>query len=314
MSLNRRLFLERTAIAATGGLLGPFGKLMAHGKHQPVPVFAQTGFELLFMATNWGFGGTIADFCAQAKQAGYDGVELWWPGDNEVARKELFTALKRHNLQVGFLCGGSGDDVDDHFEKFVQSVDASLQNNDQKPIYINCHSGSDFFNYEQNVRFIDYTTEKAKTSGIPIYHETHRGRMLYTAPVTQQFISQKPDLRLTLDISHWCVVHESLLANQNEVINKCLERVDHIHSRVGHAEGPQVGDPRAPEWQEALQAHLAWWDKVLAYKKRDGKRMTILTEFGPPDYLPTLPYTRQPVANQWDINVYMMEMLRERYG
>jgi hypothetical protein len=41
--------------------------------------------------------------------------------------------------------------------------------------------------------------------------------------------------------------------------------------------------------------------------------MTILTEFGPPNYLPTLPYTQQPVADQWAINVYMMQMLRKRY-
>jgi hypothetical protein len=41
--------------------------------------------------------------------------------------------------------------------------------------------------------------------------------------------------------------------------------------------------------------------------------MTILTEFGPPDYLPTLPYTRQPVASQWDINVHMMQLLKKRY-
>ena len=42
--------------------------------------------------------------------------------------------------------------------------------------------------------------------------------------------------------------------------------------------------------------------------------VTILTEFGPPDYMPTLPYTRQAIANQWDINVYMMQILRKRYS
>lgn len=42
--------------------------------------------------------------------------------------------------------------------------------------------------------------------------------------------------------------------------------------------------------------------------------MTFLTEFGPVDYMPALPYTRQPVADQWAINVYMMEILRKRYS
>ncbi len=93
-----------------------------------------------------------------------------------------------------------------------------------------------------------------------------------------------------------------------------LQRTDHIHARVGHAQGPQVNDPRAPEWADALNAHLAWWDKVIAIKKQQGKNLTILTEFGPPDYLPTAPYTKAPLADQWEINVYMMHLLRKRYA
>jgi len=41
--------------------------------------------------------------------------------------------------------------------------------------------------------------------------------------------------------------------------------------------------------------------------------MTFLAEFGPIDYMPAIPFTRQPVANQWEINVWMMELLRGRY-
>jgi hypothetical protein len=29
--------------------------------------------------------------------------------------------------------------------------------------------------------------------------------------------------------------------------------------------------------------------------------------------MPTTPYTRQPLADQWAINVYMMQLLRKRY-
>jgi hypothetical protein len=53
---------------------------------------------------------------------------------------------------------------------------------------------------------------------------------------------------------------------------------------------------------------------VIERKKKNGERMTILTEFGPPDYIPTLPYTRQPLSDQWAINVYMMKLLRKRYA
>jgi len=93
-----------------------------------------------------------------------------------------------------------------------------------------------------------------------------------------------------------------------------LGRADHIHARVGHPEGPQVNDPRAPEWDDAVKAHLGWWDAVAGRKKSEGKMLTILTEFGPPHYLPALPYTQQPVASQWEINVHMLEILRKRYA
>jgi len=72
---------------------------------------------------------------------------------------------------------------------------------------------------------------------------------------------------------------------------------------------------RAPEWGEVVKQHFAWWDEVVQNKIKAGaKYLTILTEFGPPNYLPALPYTRQPVANQWEINVYMKDLLRKRYS
>jgi hypothetical protein len=30
--------------------------------------------------------------------------------------------------------------------------------------------------------------------------------------------------------------------------------------------------------------------------------------------MPTVPYTQMPLANQWEINVYMMNLLKKRYA
>ena len=105
-----------------------------------------------------------------------------------------------------------------------------------------------------------------------------------------------------------------MLADQKETLDMALQRTEHIHARIGHPEGPQLNDPRAPEWEKIVKQHFDWWDTVAERKKRNGEVMTILTEFGPPDYMPTLPYTRQPLADQWAINVHMMKLLRKRYG
>ena len=221
-------------------------------------------------------------------------------------------AVKKYNLQLGFLAGAWQSDFKEHLAAFQKNLDDCVK---LQPIYINCHSGRDYFSFEQNKQFIDATLKAAKASGIPIFHETHRSRICYSAPVTRKFLEEIPEMRLNVDLSHWCTVHESLLQDQPETVRLALSRADHIHARVGHPEGPQVNDPRAPEWGEVVKHHFAWWDEVVQNKINAGaKYLTILTEFGPPNYLPTLPYTRQPVANQWEINVYMKELLRKRYS
>lgn len=308
MALDRRKFLSITAGAGSIAL-APWESLVAAAPAYKVPA----DFRLQIMGTGWGFPGSVDAFCAQAKKDGFDGIEMWWPA-KETAQKELFDAVKKHQLDIGFLAGGSDKDPVKHFEQFKQMLDGAAYQNIQRPLYINCHSGRDFFSKQDNGKFIDYTVKVAKETGITICHESHRSRMLFAAHIAKQFINDYPGLRMTLDISHWCNVHESLLYDQEETVQLALERVDHIHARVGHPEGPQVNDPRAPEWANAVKRHLEWWDKVVEHKIKNGSNhLTILTEFGPPDYLPTLPYTKQPVADQWDINVYIMQLLRKRY-
>ncbi len=306
--MKRRDFVNTTL--ATTGLIPA---MQAMAAPIPTPMKPAAGYGLKILATNWGYRGTLDEFCAAIKKEGYDGLELWW-NENPDTQKQLVSALNKHGLEVGFLCGGSQPDYGAHLAAFKKAIDGASTSKALKPLYINCHSGRDYFSYEQNKAFIDYTTQASAQSGIPIYHETHRSRMLFAAHIARNFMEQNPALRLTLDISHWCNVHETLLQDQTETVALALSRTGHIHARIGHAEGPQVNDPRAPEWEAAVKAHLAWWDTVVADKKKNGQPLTFLTEFGPPHYLPTVPFTNQPLADQWAINVYMMRMLRERYA
>jgi sugar phosphate isomerase/epimerase len=268
--------------------------------------------QLKVLATNWGFEGTLRDYITKVKQEGYDGIEIWWPMD-ERELTELAGLLNANDLEAGFLCGAQDINYTEHFNFFKKMVEAAATSRLIKPLYINCHSGRDYFSYDQNKTFIDFTIALSKRTGIKILHETHRSRIMFSAPVGRNYFDNIPDLRITFDVSHWCNVSESLLANQGDTMKVALERTDHIHARIGHPEGPQVNDPRAPEWKEALDAHLAWWDKVVEMKKASGDTLTILTEFGPADYMPTEPYSRKPLADQWGINVYMKDLLRKRY-
>lgn len=310
MSIGRRKFIGAAAAGSTALLLSSLDSLAEW--EVPAPESAPH-YELRIMATNWGFQGSMDDFCAKAKQAGYDGIEVWWPND-KVAQDALFAALKKYGLEIGFLCGVPQSDPAAHAEAYKKMLAAVVAQPAQRPLYINNHSGRDYFRFEDNAPLIEYANGLAKESGLLICHETHRGRMMYAAHVTKQFLDRYPDLKLTLDISHWCNVHESMLADQPENLALALERTEHIHARIGHPEGPQINDPRAPEWESTVKQHLLWWDKVVERKKQRGERITFLTEFGPPDYMPTMPYSRKPLADLWEVNVHMMQLLRKRYS
>lgn len=329
--INRKTFLTHTTLAAAGMLFDAYAQPLfaapgaATGASVSDPAAsastasatpaspANAGFQLKIMATDWGFPGTLDEYGAKVRSAGYDGIEIWWSLDPE-RQKAIFDMLAKYHLEVGFLCAGSQSNVKEHYATFKDMVEGATHNTRQRPLYINCHSGRDYFSYDENRQFIDLTNALTKETGIRMMHETHRSRMLFAAPVARHYIDTVPGLRLTFDVSHWCNVSETLLSDQPETVNLALERVDHIHARIGHQEGPQVSDPRAPEWKAAADAHFAWWDTVLKRKKERGEVMTILTEFGPPDYMPTLPYTREPLADQWAINVNMLQTLRKRYS
>ena len=212
-------------------------------------------------------------------------------------------------MKVIFLCGSNPSFS---FEKSLEDYKNYLQKTlEQKPLAINSHTGSDFYNYEQNMAFIREAKRLSKIYNIPIYHETHRGRFSYSLPETIKYL-KIDDINLTLDISHWMVVHESLLNNRNELLDQIIKKTNHIHARVGFEEGPQVNDPSAPEWKKILDIHLDIWESVIHKIWDEKKVVTITTEFGPPNYMPTEPLTLKPMSDQWEANVFIMNSLKER--
>lgn len=268
--------------------------------------------KVKFYCPRWGAADSWDSFCRRVKEAGYDGIEASLSSPEAPEKNEILSALKAHNLElIGQYWQSHDREIEPHaksYESYLRAL-ASM-----KPLFINAQTGKDYFSFEDNARLIDIAAKVSKETGVRIVHETHRGKALFAVHVANQFFRKLPELRVTLDISHWCNVHESLLQDQAEMVDLALSRTDHIHSRVGHPEGPQVNDPRAGEWKDVLETHLKWWDKVVNIHRQAGKDITITTEFGPPTYMPVLPYTQQPVASQWDINVFMMNTLKERYS
>ena len=73
-------------------------------------------------------------------------------------------------------------------------------------------------------------------------------------------------MKLIADFSHFCVVSESNLEDQKELLERVLPNIKHIHARVGFEQSPQVNNPFAPEWENHLNRYMNWWKKIIEIK------------------------------------------------
>ena len=231
------------------------------------------------------------------KATGFAGIETGVPAPADTDRFRAL--LTQHGLAYVAGIATAGATVDEHFQSFASQL---RQARALGPLLVNAQSGQDSFSEEEAHAFFAQALELQAEVGIAVAHETHRGRILYNPWITRRLLERFPALALGADWSHWVVVCERLLADQEDLLRLCAAHTLHIHARVGYEEGPQVPDPRAPEYALHLRAHERWWDWIWEAQASRGFSTTTLTpEFGPPSYLHTLPYTAMPVADLWSI-------------
>ena len=263
--------------------------------------------KLIFGKSKWEmWDDPLEAFLERVRESGFEATEIYL-GSLQQSPAEIARLHANYGLRLIGQILTQGRTYRDH----MQSLEAQFEFAAQcEPVLINSHSGRDIFPFEENVQIFERLVQLSQNSGIPVLVETHRGRPTYSAIETRRYLEVVPDLRLTADFSHWMVVHESGLDDQRANLELAISHADYVHARVGYAEGPQIPDPRAPEWEYAVKRHLQLWQEIIAQHKRNGKDSLYITpEFGPPDYMHTTPFTKQPVGDVWEQNVYMKEML-----
>jgi sugar phosphate isomerase/epimerase len=274
--------------------------------------------ELKIMKSVWGMTGNWESRLMQIAEAGYAGIETPMPlPEEETYFREL---IDHYNLDLILHVNTGRQDnekpypnkVEDHITTFEQQLERAET---FKPIAINSQSAKDSMPYEDELIFFERANQLEKQVKVPIGHETHRGRSTFTPWSTARLVKDLPDLHLTADFSHWCNVCESMLVDQKENIEIVIPHVIHIHGRVGFEKGPQVPDFRAPEYEYTLKQHEEWWLEICKHFESKGNPyLTFTPEFGPPGYMHTQPYTKQPVVDLWDICLAMRDRFQERYN
>jgi sugar phosphate isomerase/epimerase len=274
--------------------------------------------QLLLFKTLWGFDGDHGRAAAEAVAAGFDGLEGQVP-EAPAARRDLQAALSRNGLEFIAEITTAGSYVPDRgasVAEHLASLEAGLARcAEMNPRRVTAIAGCDAWPEADSLRFFAAAMELAERHGLPLSFETHRSRSLFNPWVTQRLVAALPDMALTVDFSHWCVVCERLLDSELDVIDAIAPRVRHIHARVGYDQGPQVPHPAAPEYAAALAAHQRWWQRCWDAQRTRGLSVTTMTpEFGPDGYLHQLPFTAAPVADLWQINRWMGDTERAHFA
>ena len=275
--------------------------------------------KLELFKTLWGHDGDLSSAITLALGAGFTGIEGPVPIDED--QRSGFFGLLSEAAWIAEVttCTPPGE----YLPTPHQSVEAHLASLDEgirrclpgKPRFITTMAGSDEWEFEETLRFHAAVLELEQQHGIAISVETHRGRPTFHPWRTKRLLEELPGLRLTCDFSHWCVVTERLLLDQEpDLLERCANHVHHIHGRVGYAQGPQVPDPRAPEYAAELAAHERWWDRLWrAMRARGFKTATFTPESGPDGYLHLMPYTQSPVADLCEVNRWLGRRQLERF-
>ena len=274
--------------------------------------------EIKYLCTYWGSEGLSAKvFLDKVLSNGFDGVEINFPDDPQFIDEfmsELERIRKTSHPEFIFIAqqvlSNEKETVEAYARRLTNRLNFLLG---VKPNAINSHTGKDFFEFEENCNIIEKVEELGRAAGIPIWHEIHRGRFSFHLRTLLDYLNIFPNLKLIADISHFCVVSESDLSDQQELLTRIYPNIQHIHARVGFEQSPQVNHPFAPEWKKHSDRYITWWKEIIALQSQNGAaHLTITPEFGPFPYMPQAPFTQQQLADQWEVNRLMKKYLQEK--
>ena len=271
---------------------------------------------LLLFKTLWGWVDSLDQALECSQHEGFDGLEvnIDHPCLEPVSAAALRRRLDRsqQHLILEIVTGGDYTpslqwSPSDHLAQLDQDLERATA---LKPEKINLITGSDSWSDPDQDDFLAALLDRIEAVPVGVMLETHRSRSLFDPWRLPSRLQRFPLLRLTADLSHWCAVTERLMTPDLAPVQAMAGRVDHIHARVGHPQGPSVSHPFAPEWAEALDAHRRCWQLFVDQSVQSDQPFTITPEFGPDGYMPLQPFSGEPLADVQAINAEMASWLR----
>lgn len=207
--------------------------------------------------------------------AGFTGILARVPEID--ARDEWKRLLNQYSLSFGSHCFPfSPTDLSAHIQHAA----------DMDMLYVNGQVADSFVIDEEAIDLLGGLAAVSAAHSMPFCVETHRGKITQDLIRTVQYAQALPNLRFTLDISHYVLAGEMTEKQEKAepLLDRVLQRTSAIHSRISSGEQIQVD---AGYSDAMLARYEQWWTQAMRYwlqGAKPGDVLPFVCELGPAPY------------------------------
>jgi hypothetical protein len=186
-------------------------------------------------------------------------------------------------------------------------------------LYANIQAGDAFMVGDEAIHYLTEMLSLSKRIGIPCFIETHRGRITQDLLRTSEYVHLLPDMRLTIDLSHYVLAGEmQMISSKAETcFDLLLQRCSSIHLRISNGQQIQVNLDEDLDHDSWAARYADWWCKGIANWRKDavpGDILPLVCELGPPDYAMVHLVNRREteLSDRWKQSLIMKRFVEQR--
>lgn len=187
--------------------------------------------------------------------------------------------------------------------------------------YVNAQVQDAWVTGQNAVRLLGELLVEAADWQVPVFIETHRGRITQDLLRTVEYVENLPHMRLTIDLSHYVLAGEMLRPDERAErhFDRLLERTSSIHGRISNGEQIQV--EFEPDFDEMAltERYLNWWTKGMKYWLKEavpGDILPFVCELGPIPYALARRGSSSPAEgdySRWEQGLWFMDLAQEAW-